>query len=335
MTTLVALATKDAVILGCDSLGTISAPLIKPLELLKFFDPAKNFELKLDVDGKPLLKSFNEIYNLSQSMPSQHMTHITKLFSLAPLKAGVMLTGIASIGVRTIKSLIEEFRKDKITSLETQDYSFRDISEKLMEHLVEFYEREFTEEAKRPYLELILGGYGKKAALPEVHRIILPKKEIFVQWKEGDFGIAFGGQMKEIQRIVFGTDYGNRLRLSKRHIDLIRKYRDKNNQFLKTQNVTTEIPELTTDEMVALDIFADNWELEGFHSDWGDFSEQNAIECVDFFVNIMIKSQQFSSSLPTVGGEVHIALINKDKFRFVSKEEYYHAGHNVPKHELR
>jgi len=46
----------------------------------------------------------------------------------------------------------------------------------------------------------------------------------------------------------------------------------------------------------------------------------------------MIKSQQFSSGMPTVGGEVHIALITKaEGFQFVSREEYSHAGHFTPK----
>jgi hypothetical protein len=46
----------------------------------------------------------------------------------------------------------------------------------------------------------------------------------------------------------------------------------------------------------------------------------------------MIKSQQFSYGMPTVGGEVHIALITKtDGFRFISREEYRHEGHFVPK----
>ena len=57
-----------------------------------------------------------------------------------------------------------------------------------------------------------------------------------------------------------------------------------------------------------------------------------AIGCVDFFVDIMIKSQNFSSRLPTVGGEVHIALIIKnDGFRFISREEYEHEGYAVSK----
>ena len=79
-------------------------------------------------------------------------------------------------------------------------------------------------------------------------------------------------------------------------------------------------------------MFSDGWELDGFNANWGDFSEQNAIECVDFFVNIMTKSQQFSEGMPTVGGEVHIALITKVKgFQFIPKEEFNHGGHFIPK----
>ena len=49
-------------------------------------------------------------------------------------------------------------------------------------------------------------------------------------------------------------------------------------------------------------------------------------------MNIMIKSQQFSEGMPTVGGEVHIALITKSAgFRFISREEYCHEEHYISK----
>ena len=332
MTTLVALSTKDAVVMGCDSLGTRTIRLVDPTKLIKFFDSEKSFDLKLGDDSKPLLKSFSDIYNESSPVPNEHMTHMTKLFPLSPLRVGVMITGITSIGVRTVKNLVEEFKEGEAKSIEHSDYSLKNVSEKLMEHIAIYYEKEFKE-GDRPGLELIIAGYGNnKVSLPEIQRIKFPKKEIIVSMKEGNFGIVFGGQMKEIQRIVFGTDFGNRLKLAERHIESLRKYREKVNAFLKTQNTSCEIPELTKDEMDKLDIFAGEWNLEGFEANWGDFSEQNAIECVDFFVNIMIKSQQFSSGMPTVGGEVHIALINKNEFKFVSKEQYFHAGHYISKH---
>ena len=45
----------------------------------------------------------------------------------------------------------------------------------------------------------------------------------------------------------------------------------------------------------------------------------------------MIKSQQFSSRLPVVGGEKHIAIITKTGgLRFVSEERLVHGIHSIP-----
>lgn len=340
MTTLVALATKDALIMGCDSLASITTKLISPFKLIKYFDPDKEFRLRLDKDGNPLLKSFSDIYTESTAIPAEHMTHMMKLFSLDPLKMGVMITGIASIGERTIKSLIEEFKKDILSSIETTDYTVENIATEIMNHILKYYRQQIEDEKLWPDLELILGGYGKKEVIPEIYRIKLPGKGIERQLKEGHFGIVFGGQMKEIARIVWGIDFLNRFKISQRYMQLLKKYSQDVKSFLDKNDIKVDIPvpysnPSKSDELLKeYELFSDELQLEGFDANWGDFSEQNAIECVDFFVNIMIKSQQFSIGMPTVGGEVHIALINRDKFKFISKEEYFHSGHSVPKHEL-
>ena len=45
----------------------------------------------------------------------------------------------------------------------------------------------------------------------------------------------------------------------------------------------------------------------------------------------MIKSQQFTTRLPVVGGEKHIAIITKTGgFRFVSEEQLTHGIHSIP-----
>jgi exosome complex RNA-binding protein Rrp4 len=47
----------------------------------------------------------------------------------------------------------------------------------------------------------------------------------------------------------------------------------------------------------------------------------------------MIKAQQFSGSIPTVGGDIHIAIITRaNGFVWISKEEYTFRGHAVRKH---
>lgn len=59
-----------------------------------------------------MLKNFKSIHAKTKSVP---YTHMSKLFSLSPLEMGIMRTGIASIGDRTIKSLIEEFKSSDST----------------------------------------------------------------------------------------------------------------------------------------------------------------------------------------------------------------------------
>ena len=63
MTTLVALATKDTLVMGCDSLGSVNRTLVDPLHLVRdFFDPNDEWKLKSDEQGKPFLKTFGDIW---------------------------------------------------------------------------------------------------------------------------------------------------------------------------------------------------------------------------------------------------------------------------------
>ena len=333
MTTLIALSTKDSLVLGCDSLGTATKSLVDPFLLLEYF--AKDFKLKKDKDGNPVLKEFLDIWRKSWSVPYEHMTHMTKLFSLSPLPMGIMCTGITSVGDLTIKTLIEECKTKEAVFWEkprSTNYTVKAVANKVLAFISGYFEKEYPDEKRRPHLEFILGGYDKRSPIPKIVRITLPERKIEECHRKERFGIVFGGQMKEIQRIVHGTDFSNWQKIRKRHSELLNRYRDKINSFLKEHNISVSIPELAGDEEQELDMSRDKWVLDGFDANWGDFSEQNAIECVDFFVNIMIKSQQFSTGMPTVGGEVHIALITKtDGFRFISREEYRHEGHFLPK----
>jgi hypothetical protein len=232
MTTLIALSTKDSLVLGCDSLGTNTKFLLDPFDLDEFFD--KDFKLKIDKDGNPVLKDFWDIGRKGQYLPYAHMTHMTKLFSLSPLPMGIMCTGITSIGNRTIKSLIEECKSKESVFLEKpESYTVKEIADKILIFISRYFEDEYPDEKTRPVLEFILGGYDKLSPIPKIVRIKFPRKVIEESLKEEEFGIVFGGEMKEIQRIVHGTDFSNWLKIQERHIELIRKYRDKINRFLK------------------------------------------------------------------------------------------------------
>jgi len=328
MTTLVALSTKDSLVMGCDSLGTVTKPSVNPLALLDFFDA--NLDLRIDSDGNPFLKNFNQIYSKAEDIPYDQMTHVNKLFSLQPLPMGIMGTGITSISDRTIRSLILELKKtdtgfrspDRLTN-----FTVRKIAQKILDFIYPLYKNEYPEDKFRPHLELIIGGYDKQSQIPSIYRIFVHNNSI--QSTLTDFGVVFGGEMREIGRIVFGTDKDNKYKMTERNEELLSRYHSLLSEELGRQSIAFTLP---TPESYkgALYLFGDEWDLDGYEGRMGDFSEQNAIEFVDFLIDIMIKSQQFSSRLPVVGGEQHIVIITKAQgLRFVSEERLVHGSHSI------
>ena len=135
------------------------------------------------------------------------------------------------------------------------------------------------------------------------------------------------GKKDWIQRIVFGTDEDNQVSLAQRVRDLLVDYHAKISAAVADAGIEFEVPHPHTwdDE---LNLF-NGWNLHGLDANIADFSEQNAIDCVDFFIEIMIRAQAVSSQLPTVGGDVNIAVIRKDGFRFVSRQEWRHRDHSI------
>ena len=104
-------------------------------------------------------------------------------------------------------------------------------------------------------------------------------------------------------------------------------YHQRVSDAIANAGITFEVPHPDSwgDE---LNLFKD-WNLQGLDANIADFSAQNAIECVDFFIEIMIRAQAVSSQLPTVGGDINIAVIRKDGFRFVSRQEWRHGDHSI------
>ena len=326
MTTLVALTTRDALVMGCDSLATFIRTLVDPFDLVEYFDD--DFNTKLGADGKPLLDDFSKVYDRAETVPYAHMTHMDKLFALEPCAMGLMFAGEVAIGDRTVKNLIAEFKSSaKFRRVSATQYTLHSVASELLRFLWRHYSTVHQSKRRRPGLEAILGGYDKNRHTPGIIRLHVAKNEL--DDPDYDFGLYFGGQVTEIARLVHGTDAENKIRLTLRSRHLLERYRELLQKDLKSRGAKVKLkqPQEFGDE---LELFHD-WGIEGLDANIGAFSEQNAIECVDFLVSIMIKSQQFSAQMPTVGGAVQLAVVKRATgLTWISKREWQHGDHCVP-----
>ena len=326
MTTLIALASKHAVVVGADSLGTQTRNMLDPFQVAQYFDPDNEFTLRLNSDGSPALSEFSQLYRETEPVPYNQLLHVKKLFRLGRLPIAVMFTGISSIGTRTIRWLVTEFSKSD-PGIESEDYTVHGIATCFLRFLREYYELEFQQGFEQPGLEFLLAGYDKSETWPAIVKVDVRDNSVDQTFSAGEFGIAFAGQMDWIQRIVFGTDVNNKIRLMLRTRSLMDMYRNKLLEHLRSEGYDGTLPK-STDFGDDLDLF-NEWDLDQLQASWEEFSEQNAINCVDFFLRIMIQAQDISSQLPTVGGDVHIAVIRKDGYHQVTKEVWQHQGHEV------
>lgn len=326
MTTLIALASKHAVVVGADSLGTQTRNMLDPYQLAKYFDPEDEYKLRLSDDGTPVLTDLSQLYEDTEPVPYNQLLHVKKIFRLGRLPIAVMFTGISSIGTLTIRGLVAEFASKNREILD-QDYTVYGIATDILEFLREIYVQEFQEQIEQPGLELMLAGYDRAETWPAIVRVDVKDNSVTQSCSAGEFGIAFAGQMDWIQRIVFGTDVINKIRLMDRNRSLLDMYREKLLEHLKSKGYDGSLPK-STDFGDDLDMFKE-WDLNRLQASWEEFSEQNAINCVDFFLRIMIQAQDISSQLPTVGGDVHIAVIRQDGYYQVTKEVWHHQGYEV------
>lgn len=319
MTVLIAVTTRDAVIMAADSQGSVTRPILNIKDLSEFFESDKDRRLRTGGNGQPVLDTWSQIAANSLEIPYQIHSSVQKIFSLEPLHMGVMTSGVASFGDRTIKSLIAELKTTTaFVELSLIDYTLERVAELMRAFLRPKYEESCSE--TMPPLELMICGYDKKKHTPGVIRVRIHENRILEP--DYDFCVFLGGITREIQRMLFGIDAAGKSRLIERSSQVLTDYHDKLEQFLKEKDIAVSLP--------APDYFGD--ELRLFHNlDMGilrmncaTYSEQEGIECAEFLVNTMIKAQRFSDQFPTTGGTVQTAIVKKySGFHFVPQRPDY------------
>lgn len=331
MTTTISLAARDFIVVGADSLATVSREYLNFDKVQSsFFKPTG--EPLTDAAGNPVLANIAQISQMTDWLPVNQLPNVTKVFALDPKPMAILFAGISRIGDVSVKNLVEQF-------IESAGFPAAQTVQAVVDLLRDFsmsiYDQQIPNKAERPMMEILISGYSESSRQPEIFRLMLYwdwSKQDFVadinpEVKPGNYNITFGGQYDVIQRVVSGVDVTSFTNLKARSQEVLEAYRAKVEADLAAAgHPLAVIPPDSNDP--DLDIFAKNWGgVTRIFANVSDLSEHAGVEFVKFLINTMIKSQEYSSSIPTVGGDIHIAVITKNSgFSWISKPYSHRAG---------
>lgn len=323
MTFIATVVAKKGVAVIADSLVTSMTRVIEYQKFLNFIKEKSQSTALQEIKIDPV-----EILELFNRKPSHTKDFEEKLFMYDKYTA-VMTAGSASINNKRIEYLIKEIiDKNKKTSnygnkrIETKIKDFCDfLNKQAIEHLNAYTEITST--------TFIFSHYDKSKEISQIYKVdVRPcnKKEIkgdsfnCIRYKKMDdyYKVVCEGQNRISERILFGEidfliDITPRI-VQKVINDLKIKEEDLPQDYIKNflNESGTFLPKYFLNDMKVN-------KLAGL-------SLQQAVDLASLLMKIEINFQKYTENIPTVGGVIKLAVIDKDGFRFIS-------GNNIIKPE--
>lgn len=337
MTINVGLVTSDALIFGCDSVGSATRKLIDPFKA--GFALAGNNRPMQDKDGNLLVAVKPENF---EDVVWDVLPGIRKMFQIHDCGNGTVVAattaGLAKLCGRTIGSLADEYAA-RASSRSQPFVNVSAVANDFMRFMSRKYEEHHREtKVPRQYwddLYFLVGGIGRDDDMGSLYRIMVKDRVVDGQFEAGTHGIAWAGQAESVERIIRG--YDSRLRYSIE--SKLRQVLDSHHT--KVNERVVEIIEKILDHLEAdipddLDVqlpgqpSADlSWEASTLDIDYANLPLQYAVDFVSFLVMTQAGPQRFSRGIATVGGRTHVGVIEKGRpFRMLDEQtiELRHTG---------
>lgn len=318
MTFIASVIAKKGVAVIADSLVTSMEKVIEYNKFLNFFlEKAKTTpidELKIGP---------NELFPLFDSKPSHTKDYEEKLFQYDKYTA-VTTAGTASINKKRIeylvKEMIENNKKDKSYNRKRLETKIKDfvyfLNKQTTEHLNEL---EYISNTT-----FVFSHYDKGKEQAEIYKVDInpwAKKEITddtfncVSFRkmEDYYKVVCDGQNRISERILFGElDF---------FIEITPKIIEK--VIEKLQFPIEKIPsDFVKDFMADARSFLPPQFFEDVKINrLADLSLQQAVDLASLLMKIEMNFQKYTENIPTVGGVIKLAIIDKDGFKFISGNE--------------
>ncbi|WP_273862739.1 hypothetical protein [Pseudomonas sp. LA5] len=339
MTINIAIATFDAIVLGCDSLSSQVEPAI-------FLRP--NVGFARDADGNELVDAMgHKVVSTAHIEPL--VTNVfggaQKMFCLyedEDTSVAAVTAGLATLSGVTIAGVASRFRK--LCTSENRTFgTVRAVAEAFLAHVRVLWEEQVQFDKITPDempfqadVHFIIGGYGTEDAKSQVFKVYVKTSTIEEQfnWPTRS-GTCFGGQSNFVERLLVGVD-GQLAQTVERVMRAQSAAYTRN----VTQNLLEElaaqgviIPEGFTSQVpdLALNL---PWGDQQASIDFGNLPTQYAVDLVELLVNLQSGMQRFANGVATVGGRTHVGVLKRgEKFTMLNEPKLVH-NHTGYSHDL-
>jgi len=320
MTFIATVIAKNGAAIIADSIVTSTQPVIEFNEFIKFFE-RKSAELK----DKPLVLDPKEIISLFETKPHHTKNYEEKLFQYDKYTA-ITTAGSATINEKRIVDLIEGIKsknqKNKGYSQKKIETKIRDFSDYITEEIKIHLTNKTT---IRP-TTFIFTHYSIKTNKTTIYKVeVLSSSQKNIEEKDYKFvtysatneyeKVVCDGQNRISEKILFG-DFPTVFGLIPRIALKVAK-----DFGIEEKNISESyISKLRQDkDVVPHTLFSD---MKIFKL--GELSLQQAVDLANLLMKVEIDFQNYTEDIPTVGGLIKLAIIDKNGFRFI-------AGHEITK----
>jgi len=327
MTVNVALLTDDAIVFGCDSIASVTTPLLDP------FSPNHKIE-KSKTDPTKLILEFEA--GSIQPYVTNTWGGVTKLFTIhdgnTPVAA--ITAGLAKLNGKTMEQLAHEFlqagkqRKTKWINVSAIANGFLKF---LRKEFVQHYQNSLTDKQFWEGPEFLVGGYGKNDPSPSLFKVNVKEDSANKIYSAGKTGVAWNGQSNAVERFIRGYDWSCRYSIQQQHEAEIKAAHNE-----MTKKITEIIDELVKKTGMTLpnDLDIDlslpktnSLDMSDSHTNiaYASLPLQSAIDLVSHLVNLQSAHSRFESGIATVGGRILLGIITKSKgLKILGEPELVH-----------
>ena len=192
-----------------------------------------------------------------------------------------MTYGLAAIGLRTANSYASEFE----ATLPPKRISVDDFASRLSTFFMDQWKAAMPPDYQGPPMTFVVGGFNEKQAYGRVFLFDIPSAPLpAIRGAEGEFGITWGGQRNQVDRLLQGFD-------------------------AELPNALIAELQLTPDQQAKMPQVLGRFQMP---APIQAMALQDCVDLAIFFVRTTIAAQALTVGIRGCGGPIDVATITRD-----------------------